>query len=206
MGKIISYRQKLIELARIYKIEKVFDQNLKHTTYDIELILLKNKVPIPSRRGYFSHKFINEIFKPSYEIITKKISIDINLNKNLKSFFGSLKKKLSIQINPSKYFKNFFYGIESYFKFIIFNITNFFKILSKTIIDGLNDIYNFKVNEKILKFFFSKSIYASLLVLLIFSGVYLKNIITDVNSLKISLEIKSDKNKNDIKIKKKKSS
>jgi Bax protein len=202
MGKIISYRQKLIELARIYKIEKVFDQNLKHTTYDIELILLKNKVPIPSRRGYFSHKFINEIFKPSYEIITKKISIDINLNKNLKSFFGSLKKKLSIQINPSKYFTNFFYGIESYFKFIIFNITNFFKILSKIIVDGLNDIYNFKVKEKILKNFFSKSIYASFLVLLIFSGVYIKNIITDVESLKISLEIKSDKNKNDIKIKK----
>ena len=32
MSKIISYRQKLIELARIYKIDKVFDQNLKLTT------------------------------------------------------------------------------------------------------------------------------------------------------------------------------
>jgi len=61
MRKVISYRQKIIELARIYKIDKVLDKNLKLTTYEIELELLKNKVPIPSRRGYFSHIIINEI-------------------------------------------------------------------------------------------------------------------------------------------------
>ena len=55
MKKIISYRQKILHLARIYKIEKVLDSNLKLTTYEIELELLKNKVPIPlTRRGYFS--------------------------------------------------------------------------------------------------------------------------------------------------------
>ena len=42
MVKIVSYRQKLIELAKIYKIDKVFDRNVKLTTYDIEIILLKN--------------------------------------------------------------------------------------------------------------------------------------------------------------------
>jgi len=53
MKKVISYRQKLIELARIYKIDQIFNKDVKLTTYEIELILLKNKVPIPSRRGYF---------------------------------------------------------------------------------------------------------------------------------------------------------
>ena len=64
MRKVVSYRQKLIELAKIYKIYKILDTNLKLTTYEIELELLKNKVPIPSRRGYFSHKIINEILNP----------------------------------------------------------------------------------------------------------------------------------------------
>ena len=143
MVKIVSYRQKLIELARIYKIDRVFDQNLKLTTYDIEIILLKNKVPIPSRsRGYISHKLINEVYKPIYEGIRKKLSINININININKFikdlYGDLRKKLSINIYLSKLTKNFYNGIESYFKFIIFNIINFFKILSNTIIDGLN--------------------------------------------------------------------
>ena len=195
MAKIISYRQKLIELARIYKIDKVFDQNLKLTTYDIEIILLKNKVPIPSRnRGYISHKLLNEVYKPIYEGIKKKLSINIDKN---------FKKKLFINLSLGRLLKKFFYGVESYFKFIIFNIVNFFKILSKTIVDGLNDVYNFKVEEKVISNLITKGVYASLLVLLVFSGFYIKGIITDVDSLKISLEIKSDKKTDDKKLKKK---
>ena len=168
MGKVISYRRKLIELARIYKIEKILDQNLKHTTYEIEIILLKNNVPIPSRRGYFSHKFINEILKPSYGTIKNLFDIDFNLiTRFKKNLFYFSKKKLSINININKYIKKFtisieiffkiiFSNISNYFKFIAFNIVNFFKILSKTIIESLNDIYNFKVKEKILKSIFIK--------------------------------------------------
>ena len=81
MKKAISYRQKLIELARIYKIDQIFNNDLKLTTYEIELTLLKNKVPIPSRRGYFSHKIINEIFKPFYTALKENLSININFNK-----------------------------------------------------------------------------------------------------------------------------
>ena len=93
MKKVVSYRQKLIELARIYKIDKVFDQNLKHTTYDIEIILLKNNVPIPSRRGYISHKLLHEFVKPVYEQISRKISIDISFNKYFKHYYLPIKKK-----------------------------------------------------------------------------------------------------------------
>ena len=211
MRKTLSYRETLIELARIYKIHRVFDQDLKHTTYDIEIILLKNNVPIPSRKGYFSHKLNNEVFKPFYDSLRKKLSFSININKFfktffegqtkiffkingykfLKNYFKELNKNLSININ--KYLKKIFDGIENYFKFINSNIVNFFKILTRTIIESLNDIYNYKVREKILKNIFSKAAYASIVVVLIFSGLYIKNLITDVDSLKISLEIKSDK-------------
>ena len=78
MKKVISYRQKVIELARIYKIAKVLDENQKLTTYEIELELLRNKVPIPSRRGYFSHKIINEFFKPFYNSLREKFQINIS--------------------------------------------------------------------------------------------------------------------------------
>jgi uncharacterized FlgJ-related protein len=202
MVKIVSYRQKLIELAKIYKIDKVFDKNLKHTTYDIEIILLKNKVPIPSsKRGYISHKLINEVYKPIYEGIVKKLFIN-NFWKNL---FRGLRKIFSININLDKLLKKFFNGIETYFKFIILNIVNFFKILSKTIIEGLNDIYNFKVKEKFISNLISKGAYTSLLAILVFSGFYIKGLVTDVDSLKISLEIKSDKKTKEEKIQKKES-
>ena len=219
MANVVSYRQKLIELARIYKIDRVFDKNLKLTTYDIEIILLKNSVPIPSRRGYISHKLINEVFNPFYEALIKKLSIKVKISKSLKFFYETLIKKLFIIFNVNKHLRKIYNGIESYFKFTIFNIVNFFrvlsgaiidnivnffKVLSKTIIDFLNDIYNFKIREKIIKNLLSKGMYASLVVTLIFTGFYIKGLITNVDSLKISLEIKSDKKVIDEKIKKNK--
>ena len=216
MGKVVSYRQKLIELAKIYKIEKVFDQNLKHTTYDIEIILLRNNVPIPSRRGYLSHKIIHEVIEPFVQLIKKKLYF--NINKSLKSFYVEQKKKVSININPTeritKFFDNiktyskfiikkFFDGIETYYKFVITNIVNFFKILSKTIINSLNDIYNFKVNENFIKNLFIKGLYATFFVAFIFSGFYIKDLVTDVDSLKKSMETKSYKKQEKKKLAKK---
>ena len=226
MGKIISYRQKLIELARIYKIDKVFDQNFKHTTYDIEIILLKNNVPIPSRRGYISHKFINEVFKPFYEKLSKLFNINTytnvsklfnintytNVSKPLNNVIVTLRKKIAIDFkfitikkfkNFSKYPKNFSYNIETYFKFVIFNIINFFKTLFNTIIESLNDIYNFKIKEKVIKNIFLKTAYVSVALMLVFSGFHIKKIITDADLVKISLEIKSNKKINDKETKKK---
>ena len=51
MKKNLSYRDKLIELAEIYKISEIqlYERNKKYlTTAQIELILKKNKVPIPT--------------------------------------------------------------------------------------------------------------------------------------------------------------
>ena len=145
MKKIISYRQKIIELARIYKIAKVLDENQKLTTYEIELELLKNRVPIPSRRGYVSHKIINEFLKPIYNSLKENFKFEIDVNKNIKSFFNSVKSKLTIHISLSKSTKKIFDGINNSFTFVIFSITNFFKTLTSTIVESLNNIYNFKV-------------------------------------------------------------
>ena len=175
MKKVISYRQKLLELARIYKINQVFDKNNKFTTYEIELTLLKNKVPIPSRRGYFSHKLINEVFKPFYE---------------------SLKNYLSININLNKFYKNIYNNISNYFDLVIFNIKNFFKIIFKTLVEGLNNIYNFQVKKSLVNKFVLRGSYASLVVVLVVAGIFINGFLNDSNSVKTSLEIKSDKKEN----------
>ena len=194
MKKVISYRQKLIELARIYKITKILDINLKFTTYEIELELLKNKVPIPSRRGYFSHKVINEFVKPFYNFLKEKLEINIKINKNFNFFYNSVKEKLSISINFKKSLKKIFDVINNYFTFVISSISNFFTTLIKVIIDSLNNIYNFKVNEKIINKFILRGAYASFLLTFVFGGFYIKEYISNLDSVKISLEIKSDKN------------
>ena len=203
MKKVVSYRQKLIELARIYKIDSVLNPNLKLTTYEIELEILKNKVPIPSRRGYFSHKIINEILNPFYAHLRESLKIDINVNKSLKKLFINLntllKENLLINFNLSfnlnKISKKLFNTINNYFSFVIFNTTNFFKVLSKTVVNSLNDIYYLKLSDKLLKKYALRGTYSFLLAMLLVGGFYVKEFITEVDGLKISLEIKSDKKK-----------
>ena len=119
MKKVISYRQKLIELARIYKIFRILDVNLKLTTYEIELELLKNKVPIPSRRGYFSHKIVNEILNPFVTQLKDILTIDFKLYKNFKNQFNkidnSIKQNLSIYLNLNQISKITHNKIKSFF-------------------------------------------------------------------------------------------
>ena len=202
MKKIVSYRQKLIELARIYKIDKILNKNLKLTTYEIELEILKNKIPIPSRRGYFSHKLIHEVWQPFYSNIKEKVLIDFNINKSLKKKYynsvNSLGDKLSINFSLNKILKTIFSSINNYFIFIISNISNFFKILTKAVIDSLNKLYHFKVEEKVVNKYILRGVYSFLIVMLVSGGFYIKNIVTNVDSLKISVEIKSDKKEKEV--------
>src|SRR5210317_278362 len=175
MRKIVSYRQKLLSLARIYKIDAVLDKSLRLTTYEIELELLKNKVPIPSRRGYLAHKIINEFLKPLYV---------------------SIKNTLTFQFKLSKVLKKLSNNILNFFVSIIFNIKNFFTIIFNAIIDFLNNLYNFRVKKRKLDRVVLGGAYVSLVVALIYGGYFLKGLVTDnIDSLKISVEIKTDKNK-----------
>ena len=175
MRKIVSYRQKLLSLARIYKIDAVLDKSLRLTTYEIELELLKNKVPIPSRRGYLVHKIINEFLKPLYV---------------------SIKNTLTFQFKLSKVLKKISNNILNFFVSIIFNIKNFFTIIFNAIIDFLNNLYNFRVKKRKLDRVVLGGAYVSLVVALVYGGYFLKGLVTDnIDSLKISVEIKTDKNK-----------
>ena len=175
MRKIVSYRQKLLSLARIYKIDTVLDKSLRLTTYEIELELLKNKVPIPSRRGYLTHKIINEFLKPLYV---------------------SIKNTLTFQFKLSKVLKKISNNILNFFVSIIFNIKNFCTIIFNAIIDFLNNLYNFRVKKRKLDRVVLGGAYVSLVVALVYGGYFLKGLITDnIDSLKISVEIKTDKNK-----------
>ena len=175
MRKIVSYRQKLLSLARIYKIDAVLDKSLRLTTYEIELELLKNKVPIPSRRGYLAHKIINEFLKPLYV---------------------SIKNTLTFQFKLSKVLKKISNNILNFFVSIIFNIKNFFAIIFNAIIDFLNNLYNFRVKKRKLDRVVLGGAYVSLVVALVYGGYFLKGLVTDnIDSLKISVEIKTDKNK-----------
>ena len=171
MKKVVSYRQTLIELAKIYKIDNVLNKNLKLTTYEIELEILKNKVPIPSRRGYFSHKIINELWQPFYLNIKEKVLIDFTLTRNLKrkynNIVNSLEEIISINFSLKKILKTIFSSIDNYFNFVISNISNFFKILTKAIIDSLNKLYYFKVQEKVINKYILRGVYGSLIVMLL---------------------------------------
>ena len=62
MKKNIPYRDQLIELSRLYKIQEIksyINSKKKLTTSQIELILLKNKIRLPDQS--YSKKRIAEI-------------------------------------------------------------------------------------------------------------------------------------------------
>jgi Bax protein len=199
MKKVVSYRQKLIALAKIYKIYKILDTNIKFTTYEIELELLKNKVPIPSRRGYFSHKIINEIINPFFLSLKENSTINPVLRKKFKNLFNKtpnfLKENLLIRLNSNKISKIAYNKINNAFNFVISSINNFFKVLTNTIIESLNRIYYFKYDEKLVKKIILRGVYSFLFIFLASGGYYIKNFITKGDGLQISLEIKTDKKK-----------
>ncbi len=168
MVKILSYRQKLIELAKIYKITKILDDK-KMTTYEIESTLLINKVPIPSRKSLFNLKLNKNVVKP---LISNTNDIFYSLGKVNKLF-------LSIPKNIGKFFSLLFLSIKS-----------FFSLISKLIINFLNDVYNFKVREDIVNKIISRTGYISLIVILGFGVFYIKKIATNMDTIKISFEIK----------------
>ena len=142
MKKNISYRDKLFELAKIYNISEVknyIKSKKKLTTPQIEHLLKKNKVPIPT-----------EIHKSILEIQSKKIK---------KPFF-SFGTKIVIFVDSIKY--NFFGTFNLIIKFIkkilltllkglgniLTVLRSIFSFISRFTISILNNAYNFRVQEK----------------------------------------------------------
>ena len=85
MKKNLSYRDKLLELATIYRVSEVnnYTRNKKYlTTPQLEHILKKNRVPIPT-----------EIKKSLLEIQIKKISKPVYYTSNKINQFSESTKK-----------------------------------------------------------------------------------------------------------------
>ena len=172
MKKNISYREKLLELASIYKISDIrnYSKNKKYlTTAQIEHILKKNKVPIPT-----------EINKSIYEIHSKRIV------KPVSSVGNAIGNFVHSVVNKIIYI--FIFVLKSIYKaynLIIKTILNFFSFLSKSIIQILNNAYNFKVEERKANKIVSGVVVATFLVFFLLGGIQIKSIFDNKNSSQV---------------------
>ena len=172
MKKNISYRDKLLELASIYKINdiKLYIKNKKYlTTAQIEHILKKNKVPIP-----------NEFNKSIIEIHKKKITTPFF---NIGSFFIETLK------SSEKEFFKIVKNINNRSISLLNSILGFFSWINKTTINILNSAYNFKVEEQKANKFVSSSVIFVSLILVVITGIKFKDHFLAKKSLQINLNI-----------------
>ena len=175
MKKNTSYRDKLLELSKIYKISDVqsYIKNKKYlTTAQIEHILKKNKVPIPT-----------EINKSILEIHSKKITRPINyLGNSINNYLIHLKNQTIkfVFLRPAK-------NIKGFFIFILNSFYNLFKWIIKTIINILNNAYNFKVEEKKANKVVAGTVAFTFIFLILIGGSQVRNIMTEQNEVKIDL-------------------
>ena len=101
MKKDIPYRDQLIELSKLYKIEEIksYLRSKKHlTTSQIELVLLKNKIPLPEHS--YNRKKIAEIrFK---EQVTTNIVLTLVLLGFITSLMG-IRPYIKVVTNEIKF-------------------------------------------------------------------------------------------------------
>ena len=169
MKKNLTYREKLLELGTIYKVAeiKTYAKNKKYlTTPQLELILKKNNVPIPT-----------EINKSLLEIQVKKISKPVYSTGNrINEFFLNQKKNI--------------FGIFSFFKKSLLNlilgillgIKKVLSFISKGTVDLLNWIYNFKSQDKRGNKIVTAGLSMSFLVLTVIAGISVYDVIKEASS------------------------
>ena len=174
MKKKLTYRDKLLELAKIYNVKEVLEyikrrKNL--TSGQLELILRKNKIAIP--KDYQSNFFRENIKKPISKYIKQiEISKDNNvrsLNKlsrragylkedswrSIANFFDNLRKSIaSLRENSSNSISNFFTNLwkaSGAVGLAFLNIfpklwTSIYNFVGNVLTDLFNGIYNQKIN------------------------------------------------------------
>jgi len=179
MRKNLSYRDKLLELANIYKVSEVnnYTRNKKYlTTPQLEHILKKNNVPIPT-----------EVNKSLLEIQLKKISKPVYStgNKIGESFLSTKKDASKFFLSIQKAFIRFFIAI---FK----GILGFGSFISKGAIKSLNWIYNFKSQDRKGSKFVTATLSLSFLCLVVIAGFNVADVIKETNFSKDMLEKKLD--------------
>ena len=164
MKKIQSYRDKLLGLATIYKISEIqnyIKNKKKLTTPQIEHILKKNKVPIPT-----------EINKSLLEIQTKKIAKPFNTAGN---WITNSKNLILKTISKTIY--SLFKGLNFFIYSIYRGIIKFFSIINRGTINILNKAYNFQVEERKVNKFVTIVIFATFSIAILVGGLNIREII-----------------------------
>ena len=152
MKKKITYRDKLLELAKIYNVKEIREyikrrKNL--TSGQIELILRKNKIIIPKdfQTNFFKENITKPIFKVSKDFNNFKDDSKRNLNKLSRriSYFkdDSLNKVLYFFSNTWKNIGNVGVAFLNIFPKLWETIYNF---IGSLLTDLFNGIYNQKIN------------------------------------------------------------
>ncbi len=177
MKKNWSYREKLMELASIYNVSEIknYTKNRKHlTTPQLEHILKKHKVPIPTEINKSLLEIqVKKISKPVYSTGNKINSSFLSLNKSFLRLISSIQK-----------------GIINFFLSIFKGIFNFGSAISKGTVNSLNWIYNFKSQDRKANKFITASLSLSFVVLLIIAGF---NIVDVIKETKYSEVVLKDK-------------
>ena len=158
MKKNLSYREKLLELSKIYGITEIknYIKSKKNlTTSQIEHILKKNNVPIPKdfNVGFFEKNITKPISKAGKEVT----GIYDDTTSGINRFFGKIKRNIeNTGEQTSSGIGNFFskswrnagnlgLGILETFPKLFVAIFNFF---GNVLVNTFNNIYNTKVSEK----------------------------------------------------------
>ena len=157
MKKNLSYREKLLELSKIYGITEIknYIKSKKNlTTSQIEHILKKNNVPIPKdfNVGFFEKNITKPISKAGKGVT----GIYDDTTSGINRFFGKVKRNIeNTSEQTSSGIGNFFsrswrnlgnlgLGILETFPKLFAAIFNFF---GNILVDTFNNIYNSKVSE-----------------------------------------------------------
>ncbi len=201
MKKIISYREKLLELANIYKIAEVrsYAKNKKYlTTPQLEHILKKNKVPIPTEINKSLLEIqVKKISKPVFStgnkigdffssVIYGIVRFFISIGRTIKNFF------ISIYDGILNIFFSIFKGIINFILAIKNGIINLCIFISKGTVNLLNSIYNFQVHEKKANRFVTIVVSFAFLSVVSVGGFYIKDIISGTDIKNVFLEKKSE--------------
>ena len=153
MKKKLTYRDKLLDLARIYNVKEIQDyirrrKNL--TSGQIELILRKNKIIVP--KDFQTNFFKENVSKPISRFSKR---IDSIKNENTKSFNKSLKKFKDYRQDGFDSVSNLFFDLWKNAGAAGLGLLNLFPKLWEIVynfIGGLlsdlfNGIYNQKINS-----------------------------------------------------------
>ena len=152
MKKKLTYRDKLLELSRIYNVKEVHEyikrrKNL--TSGQLELILRKNKIIIPKdfQTNFYKENISKPLFRFSKQIENYKDESTRSINKfqrkisNIKD--GSLNSINNFFSNSWKFTGNAGLGFLNIFPKLWHSIYNF---IGNVLTDLFNGIYNQKIN------------------------------------------------------------